>query len=81
MEPFVTNRYIYGPYGEPLHYDNEKERQGFIGKERDLESGLAGHGVWKYDCISGRFTSTDPLWEKFKKIPHGFSTGERESKS
>ena len=45
MEPFVTNRYVYGPYGEPLHYDNEKERQGFIGKEKDLESGLADHGV------------------------------------
>jgi hypothetical protein len=45
MEPCVTNRYIYGPYGEPLHYDNEKERQGFIGKEKDLESGLAVHGV------------------------------------
>ena len=44
IEPFVTNRYVYGPYGEPLRYDNEKERQGFIGKEKDLESGLAEHG-------------------------------------
>ncbi|OGU57251.1 MAG: hypothetical protein A2X64_10855 [Ignavibacteria bacterium GWF2_33_9] len=65
MKPFVTNRYVYGPYGEPQHYDNEKERQGFIGKERDLESGLADHGVRKYDYISGRFTSVDPLSEKF----------------
>ncbi|OGU56801.1 MAG: hypothetical protein A2X64_07480 [Ignavibacteria bacterium GWF2_33_9] len=63
--PQITNRYVYGPYGEPLHYDNEKERQGFIGKEKDLESGLADHGVRKYDYISGRFTSTDPLWEKY----------------
>jgi hypothetical protein len=28
-----------------LQYDNEKERQCFIGKEKDLESGLADHGV------------------------------------
>ncbi|OGU56795.1 MAG: hypothetical protein A2X64_07450 [Ignavibacteria bacterium GWF2_33_9] len=74
MEPFVTNRYVYGPYGEPLHYDNEKERQGFIGKEKDLESGLADHGVRKYDYISGRFTSTDPLWEKYMGLtPYQYS--------
>ncbi len=49
MEPLTTNRYVYGPYGEPLNYSNDAERQGFIGKERDLESGLAEHGVRKYD--------------------------------
>lgn len=55
-------------------YDNEKERQGFIGKERDLESGLADHGVRKYDYISGRFTSTDPLWEKYMGLtPYQYS--------
>ncbi|OGU57249.1 MAG: hypothetical protein A2X64_10845 [Ignavibacteria bacterium GWF2_33_9] len=74
IEPFVTNRYIFGPYGEPLHYDNEKERQGFIGKEKDLESGLADHGVRKYDYISGRFTSVDPLSEKFYGMsPYNYS--------
>jgi len=26
---------------------------------------LADHGVRKYDYISGRFSSTDPLWEKY----------------
>ena len=65
MEPYVTNRYVYGPYGEPMHYDNDQERQGFIGKERDLESNLADHGVRKYDYMTGRFTSLDPLWEKY----------------
>ncbi|OGU57255.1 MAG: hypothetical protein A2X64_10875 [Ignavibacteria bacterium GWF2_33_9] len=63
--PQVTNRYIYGPYGEPLNFSNDAERQGFIGKEKDLESGLADHGVRKYDYISGRFTSVDVLSEKF----------------
>jgi hypothetical protein len=47
IEPFVTNRYVCGSYGEPLHYNNEKERKGFFGKEKDLESGLANQGVRK----------------------------------
>ncbi|OGU56806.1 MAG: hypothetical protein A2X64_07505 [Ignavibacteria bacterium GWF2_33_9] len=63
--PQVTNRYIFGPYGEPLNFSNDAERQGFIGKEKDLESGLADHGVRKYDYVSGRFISVDPLSEKF----------------
>jgi hypothetical protein len=41
-----------------------KERQGFIGKERDLESNLADHGTRKYDYLTGRFTSTGSLWER-----------------
>ena len=74
MKPFVTNRYIYGPYGEPLNFSNDAERQGFIGKEKDLESGLADHGVRKYDYISGRFTSVDPLSEKFYGMsPYNYS--------
>ena len=42
----------------------------WLGKERDKESGLGDHGVRKYDNISGRFLSIDPLphawvWEKY----------------
>ena len=65
QSPKIVHRYQYGPYGEPMHYDNDQERQGFIGKERDLESNLADHGVRKYDYMTGRFTSIDPLWEKY----------------
>jgi hypothetical protein len=61
MQPKIVHRYQYGPYGEPMHYDNDQERQGFIGKERDLESNLADHtstslsasGVRKYDYMTG----------------------------
>lgn len=29
-EPRIGHRYQYGPYGEPMSYDNHHERQGFI---------------------------------------------------
>ena len=37
----------------------------FIGKEKDIESNLGDFGVRKYDNEIGRFTSIDPLWEKY----------------
>jgi len=40
-------------------------RQGYIGKEKDVENGLGDHGVRKYDYETGRFNSIDPLWEKY----------------
>ena len=40
-------------------------RLGYIGKEKDKENSLADHGVRKYDDGIGRFTSIDPLWEKY----------------
>ena len=42
---------------------------GYIDKEKDRESKLGDHGVRKYDYEIGRFTSVDPLFEKF----HGWS--------
>ena len=41
------------------------ERLGYIDKEKDRESKLGDHGVRKYDYKIGRFTSVDPLWEKY----------------
>ena len=35
-------------------------RQGYIGKEKDVENNLGDHGVRKYDYI-GRFNSIDHL--------------------
>jgi RHS repeat-associated protein len=40
-------------------------RLSFIGKEKDIESELGDFGVRKYDNEIGRFTSIDPLWEKY----------------
>ena len=49
-----------------LWQDNNKdERHSFLGKEKDEESDLGDYGVRKYDDLTGRFTATDPLWEKY----------------
>ncbi len=40
-------------------------RLNYIGRQKDGESSLADHGVRKYDYELGRFTSPDPLWEKY----------------
>ncbi|MCE2502641.1 MAG: hypothetical protein J4G05_01050, partial [Chlorobi bacterium] len=53
----------YEPYGKAIA--GVPPRKGFIDKEKDQESGLGDFGVRKYDDGIGRFTSIDPLWEKF----------------
>ena len=53
-------------YGKILWQDNNNdERHSFLGKEKDEESDLGDYGVRKYDDLTGRFTATDPLWEKY----------------
>ncbi|MBN8573084.1 MAG: hypothetical protein J0M05_04160 [Candidatus Kapabacteria bacterium] len=39
-----------------------------MGKEKDSESDLGDFGVRKYEAETGRFLSTDPLWEKYRKL-------------
>ena len=34
-------------------------------KSKDEKSDLGDYGVRKYDDLTGRFTATDPLWEKY----------------
>jgi RHS repeat-associated protein len=40
-------------------------RLSFISKEKDIESEFGDFGVRKYNNEIGRFTSIDPLWEKY----------------
>ena len=49
-----------------------RNRLSFIGKDvekalnyHSMPGNLADHGVRKYESFSGRFTSVDPLWEKY----------------
>jgi RHS repeat-associated protein len=57
----------YSPYGGIMWKSNrsEKQRDSWVGKEKDRESGLGDHGVRKYDHITGRFNSIDPLWSNY----------------
>ena len=62
-----NNIYYYGAFGkmnEALSKE-KNSRLNYINKEQDLESGLRDHGVRKYDEDIGRFTSVDPLWNKY----------------
>ncbi len=70
---YILDQYDYEPFGEVLFHNNGlRSRNTFIGKEKDWETmienyrgSLADHGVRKYEDFSGRFTSPDPLWEKY----------------
>jgi RHS repeat-associated protein len=56
----------YEPYGRPLGAGAVTgERKGFIDKENDRETANDNAGVRSLDPRPGRFTSIDPLAEKF----------------
>ncbi|MBX3044833.1 MAG: hypothetical protein KF896_14065 [Ignavibacteriae bacterium] len=57
----VINYKQYSAYGETLLDTLGFTRQGYIGKEKDVENGLGDHGVRKYDYETGRFNSIDHL--------------------
>ncbi|MBS1538625.1 MAG: hypothetical protein JST20_12850 [Bacteroidetes bacterium] len=61
---YILSQYDYEPFGKPLAKTGLDSRKSFIDKEKDYESGLGDFGVRKFD--DGRFTSIDPLWEKYK---------------
>jgi RHS repeat-associated protein len=73
--PEILGMNYYSPFGRKMHVNIDQQqitynpkdgkRLGFITKEYDRESALADHGVRKYDYNIGRFTSTDPLFEKY----------------
>jgi RHS repeat-associated protein len=66
-EPYKEQAMDYSPYGGVfwrLDY-RDRQRDSWVGKEKDRESGLGDHGVRKYDHLIGRFNSIDPLWSNF----------------
>ena len=71
----VVKSFDYAPFGKVLcSSSNCENRTKFIGKEKDKESNYADHGVRKYDDEIGRFTSIDPLWEKYYSLtPYQYS--------
>jgi len=63
----IVKQFNYAPFGKVLN-TADVNRTKFIGKEKDKESNYADHGVRKYDDEIGRFTSIDPLWEKYYSL-------------
>ncbi len=63
----IVKQFDYAPFGAVLN-STDINRTKFIGKEKDKESNYADHGVRKYDDEIGRFTSIDPLWEKYYSL-------------
>ncbi|MCB9217179.1 MAG: hypothetical protein H6616_15005 [Ignavibacteria bacterium] len=53
----------YAPFGKPVA--GSEDRKNWIDKETDAENDLGNLGVRAYDDNLGRFTSVDPIWEKF----------------
>ena len=69
----VVSTADYEPFGKPLSGSTE-DRLSWIDKERDDENGYGNFGVRAYDYDMGRFTSIDPLWEKFTNwTPYHYS--------
>ena len=59
------------PLSDSISIDREIA---LAGKEWDAELRLGDHGVRKYDYDLGRFTSIDPLWEKYYEwTPYHYS--------
>lgn len=64
----------YEPFGASRSPGPASTRKGFIDKERDQESDLCDLGVRKYDPVTGRFMSPDPVWEGFRSLtPYHYS--------
>ncbi len=61
----VIGSYDLAPFGEVIATTGVKSRKGFIDKETDQETATGNFGVRQYNAEEGRFTSVDPLWEKY----------------
>jgi len=61
----LTEKFDYLPFGKQVPDFDDDQRTAYIGMELDTESQLGDHGVRKVDYELGRFTTIDPLWEKY----------------
>jgi len=75
----VSSRHDYHPFGEEIAatgsrstsgYVGDAVRKQFTGYERDNESGLDFAQARYYGNSLGRFTSPDPLYIEFRRLPH-----------
>ena len=70
----ILSTYDYEPFGKPLAKKGLDSRKSYVDKEQDKESDLADHGARKFDYETGRFTSVDMLWEKYRELtPYQYS--------
>jgi RHS repeat-associated protein len=69
-------------FGQIITSYGNNSRNKYIGKEKDVETAmninfegsLADHGVRKYEDYTGRFTTPEPLWEKYYSLsPYVYS--------
>jgi len=67
--------YDYDPWGKPLEESIAGEsRRTYNDRERDRESGNYNLGVRQYSDDEPRFSSIDPLWEKFRsRSPYAYA--------
>ncbi len=62
----VLGAHDYRPFGTAV--TGLPPRQGFVGREQDVESGLGDFGARRYDPLLGRFLSVDPMWQKHPSL-------------
>ncbi|MBD80456.1 MAG: hypothetical protein CL840_16185, partial [Crocinitomicaceae bacterium] len=70
----VIDREEYYPFGDSSLRTFEKKRYRYVGKEKDLESGLYYYGARYYAAWTCRFISVDPLADKFTDLtPYNYA--------
>ncbi|HRO76938.1 MAG TPA: RHS repeat-associated core domain-containing protein, partial [Crocinitomicaceae bacterium] len=70
----VIDREEYYPYGDSSLRTFTKKRYRYVGKEKDLESGLYYYGARYYLAWTCRFISVDPLSAKYAQLsPYNYA--------
>lgn len=70
----VIDREEYYPFGDSSLRTFTKKRYRYIGREKDLESGLYYYGARYYSAWTCRFISVDPLSAKYAQLsPYNYS--------
>lgn len=70
----LIDREEFFPYGDSSLRTFTKKRYRYVGKEKDLESGLYYYGARYYSPWTCRFISVDPLSSKYAQLsPYNYS--------